>query len=88
MRKAAVWCTVFPRTAMATDREPSFGKIVMFLAAFLLPAIPLVAIAWSAVNDVAAGQLGRLFVAFPATAAVAVLLAVFGRLLRRLDAGR
>jgi NADH:ubiquinone oxidoreductase subunit K len=73
---------------MATARELSVGKILMLLAAFLLPAIPLVAVAWSAVNDVAAGQLERLVVAIPATAAFAVLLAIFGRLLRRLDAGR
>jgi len=63
-------------------------KDLTLLAAFLLPAIPLVAVAWSAVNDVAAGQLERLVVAIPATAAFAVLLAIFGRLLRRLDAGR
>jgi len=73
---------------MATAREPSVGRILMLLAAFLIPGIPLVAVAWSAVNDVAAGQLGRLVVAIPATAAFAVLLAIFGRLLRRLDAGR
>lgn len=72
---------------MATAREPSVGRILMLLAAFLIPGIPLVAVAWGAVNDVAAGQLDRLAVAIPATVAVAVLLAIFGRLLRRLDAG-
>ena len=63
------------------------GRILLILAVFLLPAIPLVAVAWSAVNDVAAGQLGRLVVAIPATAAFAVLLVFFGRRLQRLDDG-
>jgi hypothetical protein len=73
---------------MATTRKPSVGKIVSLLAAFLIPGVPLVAVAWSAVNDVAAGQVGRLVVAIPTTGAFAILLALFGRLLRRLDAGR
>jgi hypothetical protein len=70
---------------MAAPREPSIGRILLLLAVFLLPGIPLVAVAWSAVNDVAAGQLGRLVVAIPATAALAVLLFFFGRRLQRLD---
>jgi hypothetical protein len=73
---------------MATAREPGVGKILLLLAAFLVVGIPLVAVTWSAVNDAAAGQLGRLIVALPMAAAFAILLAVLGRQLRRLDSRR
>ena len=73
---------------MTTAPEPSVGRIIGLLAAFLIPSVPLVAITWSAVNDVAAGQIGRLVVAIPTAGAFAILLALFGRRLRRLDASR
>ncbi|HEX6212919.1 MAG TPA: hypothetical protein VF136_19215 [Methylomirabilota bacterium] len=73
---------------MATAPEPSVGRIVALLAAFLIPGVPLVAITWNAVNAVAAGQVERLLVAIPTAGALAVLLALFGRRLRRLEAGR
>ena len=88
MPPAGSWCKVTRKLAMATAREPSVGRILVLLAAFLIPGVPLVAVAWSAVNDVAAGQLARLVVAIPSTAAFAILLAVFGRLLRRLETSR
>jgi hypothetical protein len=73
---------------MATAPEPSVGRIVALLAGFLIPGVPLVAITWKAVNAVAAGQVERLLVAVPTAGAFAVLLALLGRRLRRLDTGR
>jgi hypothetical protein len=73
---------------MATASEPSVGKILLLLAVFLIPGVPIVAVAWSALNDVVAGELRRLVVAVPATIVFAILLVLFGRSLRRLDARR
>jgi hypothetical protein len=73
---------------MATASEPSVGKILLLLAVFLVPGVPIVAVAWSALNDVVAGELRRLVVAVPATIVFASLLVLFGRSLRRLDARR
>ena len=68
--------------------EPGVGRILLVLAAFLIAGVPMVAIAWNAVNEVAAGELRLLLVAVPMALLFVGLLVVFGHRLGRLDRER
>jgi hypothetical protein len=70
---------------MATDDAPSVGRIVVFLGVFLVVGVPIVAVLWNAVNEIAKGDLGLLAIGLPALALFVVFLVVFARQLQRLE---
>ncbi len=71
------------RTAGRTKRETM--RLVIVLVLFFAIGTPVVAILWNAVNEVAAGDLGRLAVALPMLVLLAAVLVLFGRQIRELD---
>jgi hypothetical protein len=73
---------------MAGVEDPGAGKMFVVLAVFLIIGVAIVAVMWSALNEVIAGSLGRLVVAFPMVIVFLVFLALFGRQLQRLDSGQ
>jgi hypothetical protein len=70
---------------MTTDGGPGIGRLVVLLGIFVVVGVPVVAVLWDAVNQVAAGDLGRLVVAVPALAVFAALLIVLAGRIRRLE---
>jgi hypothetical protein len=74
--------------SMAEAEDPGAGKIFVVLAVFLVVGVAIVAVMWSAVNEVIAGSLGRLVVALPMLIVFLVFLFVFGRQLQRLESQR
>jgi hypothetical protein len=62
-------------------------KLFLFLAVFLVIGAPLVAYLWNAINEVVAGQYGRLAVALPLLAVFIAFLVFFGRLVQRRAGG-
>lgn len=61
------------------------GRILLVLAGFLVVGVPIVAVLWHAVNDVAAGNLGSLLLVLPMLVLFVAFLFLFGRQMRRLD---
>jgi ABC-type enterobactin transport system permease subunit len=70
---------------MATDEGPGVGKILVVLVPFLLVGAPLVALVWSAANDLMEGRYRQVALVIPALVVLLVVLIVFGRSLQRLD---
>jgi hypothetical protein len=70
---------------MTESDAPRVGRIVAFLGVFLVIGVPIVAVLWEAVNEMVAGDLGRVGTALPALIVFVVFLAVFARQLRRLE---
>jgi hypothetical protein len=71
--------------ACADARGATVSRLLALLAAFLACGTPVVAVLWSAVNEVAAGDVGRLAVALPMLLLLLAVLVLFGRQIRRLD---
>lgn len=63
-------------------------KLFALLAAFLVAGMVIVAILWDAVNDVSAGDLGRLAVALPVAVVFVAFLIVLARQVGRLESRR
>ena len=70
---------------MATDEGPGVGKILVVLVPFLVVGAPLIALVWSAANDLMEGRFPQVMLAVPALVALIVVLIFFGRSLQRLD---
>jgi hypothetical protein len=64
------------------------GRLFVMLAAFLVVGVPIVAVLWHSVNQVSAGELGRLAVAIPLAALFIAFLVVFARSVHRLERER
>lgn len=73
---------------MARGESPGAGGLVGLLAAFLIIGVPIVAVLWDAINELVAGQLGRLAVVLPLLVVLAIFLVVFARRLGRLESRR
>jgi hypothetical protein len=63
----------------------SSGRLFLTLAAFLVIGVPIVAVLWHSVNQVFAGELGRLIVAIPLAIAFVAYLLFFARSVNRLE---
>ncbi len=70
---------------MATDEGPGVGKILVVLVPFLLVGAPLVALVWSAANDLMEGRYRQVALVIPALVVLLIVLILFGRSLQRLD---
>jgi ABC-type enterobactin transport system permease subunit len=70
---------------MPTDEGPGVGKILVVLVPFLLVGAPLVALVWSAANDLMEGRYRQAALVIPALVVLLIVLVLFGRSLQRLD---
>ena len=61
------------------------GRLFVMLAVFLVVGVPIVAVLWHNVNEVMAGQFGRLIVAIPLLIVLIAYLLVFARTVNRLE---
>jgi hypothetical protein len=68
---------------MGATRERGAGGIVLFLGIYLIVGIPIVAVTWNAVNEVATGDLRRLVIAVPMLVLLVAFLFFFGRHVHR-----
>jgi hypothetical protein len=73
---------------VAEPESPRTGRVVAFLAGFLVVGTALVGLLWSAVNHVVAGELGKLAIALPMLIVFVVFLVLFGRQVSRLESRR
>lgn len=70
---------------MATDEGPGVGRILVVLVPFLLVGAPLVALVWTAANDLMEGRYRQVALVIPALVVLLIVLILFGRSLQRLD---
>ena len=70
---------------MAPPPDAPLGKLILWMAAFVVVAIPLVAVLWETLNEVLALQLDtrQLLIALPALAAFVGVLWLLRRRLQR-----
>jgi hypothetical protein len=61
------------------------GRLFVILAVFLVIGVPIVAVLWHNVNEVMAGQFGRLIVAIPLLIVLVAYLLFFARTVNRLE---
>jgi hypothetical protein len=60
------------------------GRLFVVLAAFLVVGVAIVGVLWHSLNQVLAGEPGRLLVALPLAIVFVVFLLVFARSINRL----
>lgn len=73
---------------MADRGDVPVWRIVLFLAAFLVVGVPMVAIGWNAVNEALAGDVVQSIVAVVAILLFGAFLVFFGRRLQALERRR
>lgn len=73
---------------MAERDEPGVGKLLALLAVFLVVGAPMVGFLWDALNEIIAGEYGRLIVFLPVLVVFVAFLLLFGRQVQRLDVAR
>jgi hypothetical protein len=69
---------------MAERDEPGLGKLLGFLAVFLVVGAPMVGFLWHTLNEILAGDDGRLVVFVPVLLVFVAFLVLFGRQVQRL----
>lgn len=73
----------------STPQQVGFGRLMLFMAIFVIVGTPLVYLLWTVVNDLLTGHFvpSRLLLAAPVLIVFIILLNVLARTVRRWDAG-
>jgi hypothetical protein len=73
----------------STPQQVGLGRLMLFMAIFVVVGTPLVYLLWTVVNDLLTGHIvnSRLLMAVPVLIVFIIVLGVLARLIRRWDAG-
>jgi hypothetical protein len=73
----------------STPQQVGLGRLMLFMAIFVVVGTPLVYLLWTVVNDLLTGHFvnSRLLMAVPVLIVFIIVLGVLARLIRRWDAG-
>ena len=73
----------------SAPQQVGLGRLMLFMAIFVVVGTPLVYLLWTVVNDLLTGHIvtSRLLMAVPVLIVFIIVLGVLARLIRRWDAG-